>query len=190
MCVALEWLTPTALRFSSTTVAAQVSLSSLRKESSVCSKPCGSPTDVLTSEAVTQPMARQSPTSLGAATSRQLRQALYHTWVLGQAQTPLHSGALDDNLDVVCCMTCCSPAFEDSMLLCDSCNQGYHLHCLTPRLVSVPDESWYCPSCSTGKVPGAKVVFEVDSILRKRASGRCFEYLIRWKVSTAHIRAL
>ena len=37
----------------------------------------------------------------------------------------------------------------DQMLLCDNCNGGYHLFCLTPELTQVPAGLWYCPSCSS-----------------------------------------
>jgi PHD and RING finger domain-containing protein 1 len=37
----------------------------------------------------------------------------------------------------------------DPMLLCDACNLGYHINCLTPPLLEIPDELWYCPVCST-----------------------------------------
>eukprot|EP00854_Cymbomonas_tetramitiformis_P020686 gene20686-24790_t len=39
------------------------------------------------------------------------------------------------------------------MLLCDDCNQGYHLACLQPKLTRVPkEEFWYCPRC-LGQLP-------------------------------------
>eukprot|EP00854_Cymbomonas_tetramitiformis_P034105 gene34105-biopygen12494 len=34
------------------------------------------------------------------------------------------------------------------MLLCDACNKGYHLWCLTPVLSEVPEGEWLCPRCS------------------------------------------
>jgi uncharacterized Zn finger protein (UPF0148 family) len=33
------------------------------------------------------------------------------------------------------------------LLLCDNCNDAYHLECLRPQLLSVPDGDWYCPLC-------------------------------------------
>eukprot|EP00854_Cymbomonas_tetramitiformis_P034276 gene34276-biopygen23631 len=37
---------------------------------------------------------------------------------------------------------------EAEMLLCDTCNKGYHLWCLTPALSEVPEGEWLCPRCS------------------------------------------
>ncbi|XP_034663330.1 serine/arginine repetitive matrix protein 2 isoform X1 [Drosophila subobscura] len=49
--------------------------------------------------------------------------------------------------DVTNCEICNSPEREDVMLLCDSCNQGYHMDCLDPPLHEIPEGSWYCDEC-------------------------------------------
>lgn len=36
---------------------------------------------------------------------------------------------------------------DDTLLLCDSCNLGYHIDCLSPKLEQVPQGDWFCPSC-------------------------------------------
>lgn len=33
------------------------------------------------------------------------------------------------------------------MLLCDRCDQGYHMDCLDPPLEEVPIEDWFCSHC-------------------------------------------
>ncbi len=33
-------------------------------------------------------------------------------------------------------------------MLCDGCNTGWHLGCLTPPLAEVPAGSWICPPCA------------------------------------------
>jgi hypothetical protein len=50
--------------------------------------------------------------------------------------------------DDVACTRCHSRAHEEEMLLCDSCNAGYHLFCLEPPLKSIPAGDWFCGSCS------------------------------------------
>jgi hypothetical protein len=37
---------------------------------------------------------------------------------------------------------------DDHLLICDKCNNGFHLECLTPKLVAVPKGAWFCPECS------------------------------------------
>ena len=82
------------------------------------------------------------------------------------------------------CEACGRDDDEDSMLLCDSCDRGYHMTCLTPPLLDVPEGSWFCPECSSGRAVAAPRLFEVESILSHRRSARGggeVEYLVRWK---------
>ncbi|KAI5780878.1 PLU-1-like protein-domain-containing protein [Geopyxis carbonaria] len=37
-----------------------------------------------------------------------------------------------------------------NLLLCDGCDNGYHIYCLEPALKSVPDRDWYCDRCLVG----------------------------------------
>jgi len=36
---------------------------------------------------------------------------------------------------------------EDELLLCDTCDNGYHMDCLNPPLYGVPIGEWHCPRC-------------------------------------------
>lgn len=46
------------------------------------------------------------------------------------------------------CKVCGSRAAVRSlMLLCDGCDDGYHMKCLNPPLLSVPSGAWFCPRC-------------------------------------------
>ncbi|KAL7267666.1 hypothetical protein RUND412_009736 [Rhizina undulata] len=38
----------------------------------------------------------------------------------------------------------------EKILLCDSCDHGYHFDCLDPPLKSVPERDWYCDRCLVG----------------------------------------
>jgi len=51
------------------------------------------------------------------------------------------------------CQICNMCDREDVMLLCDGCDEGYHIDCLTPSLDHVPIDDWYCPRCSMGRQP-------------------------------------
>ncbi|XP_058840090.1 PHD and RING finger domain-containing protein 1 [Topomyia yanbarensis] len=53
---------------------------------------------------------------------------------------------LEDH-ELTYCEVCRRPDREDTMLLCDSCNLGYHMECLDPPLTEVPSGSWYCDCC-------------------------------------------
>lgn len=48
--------------------------------------------------------------------------------------------------DMVICQTCGSDGDEHILMLCDSCNEGYHTTCL--GMDSIPNlETWYCDTC-------------------------------------------
>jgi hypothetical protein len=39
------------------------------------------------------------------------------------------------------------PRDEATLLLCDGCDAPYHTGCLSPPLLSVPKNDWFCPVC-------------------------------------------
>ncbi|KAL0259047.1 hypothetical protein SLS55_006552 [Diplodia seriata] len=48
------------------------------------------------------------------------------------------------------CETCRKASDPTAILLCDSCDAGYHRYCLEPPLKSTPDYDWHCPRCLVG----------------------------------------
>lgn len=46
------------------------------------------------------------------------------------------------------CEECAHGDAADEMLLCDKCDRGFHMFCLSPILVTVPPGDWICPHCS------------------------------------------
>ncbi|XP_010868195.3 remodeling and spacing factor 1 isoform X2 [Esox lucius] len=45
------------------------------------------------------------------------------------------------------CSHCGLPNHPELILLCDSCDSGYHTACLRPPLMVIPDGEWFCPPC-------------------------------------------
>ncbi|XP_073404738.1 remodeling and spacing factor 1 [Dendrobates tinctorius] len=45
------------------------------------------------------------------------------------------------------CKKCGLPNHPELILLCDSCDSGYHTACLRPPLMVIPDGEWFCPPC-------------------------------------------
>ena len=46
------------------------------------------------------------------------------------------------------CQICLSPARDEEMILCDSCNDGYHYDCVgLPVCPGEEDPPWFCPIC-------------------------------------------
>ena len=42
------------------------------------------------------------------------------------------------------CKVCRRDEDHANLLLCESCNDEYHIYCLNPPLTSVPDEDFFC----------------------------------------------
>ena len=54
------------------------------------------------------------------------------------------------------CEVCRFPDGEETLLLCDVCDRGWHTQCLTPPLAAVPEGAWVCPTClERGHTPGS-----------------------------------
>eukprot|EP01018_Ginkgo_biloba_P033354 Gb_26073 [translate_table: standard] len=68
------------------------------------------------------------------------------------------------------CEQCQSGLHEELMLLCDRCDRGWHLYCLSPPLEAVPVGNWYCLDClnserdSFGFSPGE--LYSLDAFRR------------------------
>ncbi|KAK9121257.1 hypothetical protein Syun_018874 [Stephania yunnanensis] len=45
------------------------------------------------------------------------------------------------------CEQCNSGLHGEVMLLCDRCDRGWHIYCLSPPLKQVPNGNWYCLEC-------------------------------------------
>ncbi|KZV31546.1 lysine-specific demethylase 5B-like [Dorcoceras hygrometricum] len=45
------------------------------------------------------------------------------------------------------CEQCKSGLHGEVMLLCDRCNKGWHIYCLSPPLKRIPPGNWYCFEC-------------------------------------------
>ena len=45
------------------------------------------------------------------------------------------------------CERCGRGDRESEMLICDGCDQGYHMYCLVPPLTKIPRGEWRCPHC-------------------------------------------
>ncbi|CAI8598352.1 unnamed protein product [Vicia faba] len=47
------------------------------------------------------------------------------------------------------CSRCGERADGTDCLVCDSCEQVYHLSCIEPAVKEIPHKSWYCANCTT-----------------------------------------
>jgi hypothetical protein len=56
------------------------------------------------------------------------------------------------------CQVCHKVTGGITMLLCDKCNDGWHMNCLTPPLTRKPKGDWFCPRCEVTATFGAALV--------------------------------
>lgn len=69
------------------------------------------------------------------------------------AQIYLHIATLENSIQWnksalnARCKVCRRGGDGENMLLCDSCDRGFHLYCLKPKLTSIPQGDWFCLGC-------------------------------------------
>ncbi|XP_053970736.1 uncharacterized protein LOC128872264 isoform X2 [Hylaeus volcanicus] len=49
--------------------------------------------------------------------------------------------------DEYACQKCDKADHPEWILLCDSCDKGWHCSCLRPALMLIPEGDWFCPPC-------------------------------------------
>ncbi|XP_034388918.1 lysine (K)-specific demethylase 5Ba [Cyclopterus lumpus] len=75
-----------------------------------------------------------------------------------EEETVLDKRRPSSKIDQYMCLVCGNGTAEDRLLLCDGCDDSYHIFCLMPPLHDVPKGDWRCPKClaqECGKPPVA-----------------------------------
>ena len=62
-----------------------------------------------------------------------------------QVQLPVPSSTVTVHFQK--CKICRKKGDDDRLLLCDDCNQAFHMYCLRPQLIHVPRGDWFCAAC-------------------------------------------
>ncbi|XP_061583454.1 lysine (K)-specific demethylase 5Ba [Cololabis saira] len=73
-----------------------------------------------------------------------------------------------NKVDHYMCLVCGSGSSEDRLLLCDGCDDSYHIFCLIPPLPEVPKGDWRCPKCLVQECGKPAVAFGFEQ------AGRCY----------------
>nr|CAD7200520.1 unnamed protein product [Timema douglasi] len=76
---------------------------------------------------------------------------LMHTHIDFRPRAPICSKCCDHprrRCRACSCYLCGGKDDPEKQILCDECDQAYHLGCLDPPLVNLPEmDEWYCPEC-------------------------------------------
>uniref|UniRef100_A0A182JSP0 PHD-type domain-containing protein n=1 Tax=Anopheles christyi TaxID=43041 RepID=A0A182JSP0_9DIPT len=94
-----------------------------------------SPESDLETEAPAQPLKR-------ARTARKARRTRDEAEAAEEEEEDEDDGAEDH-----ACQECKKTDQPEWILLCDSCDKGYHCACLKPVLFTIPEGDWFCPVC-------------------------------------------
>eukprot|EP00116_Pleurobrachia_bachei_P001751 sb/3462013/ len=74
----------------------------------------------------------------------------------------------DDKKEVVYenlfCRVCNKGDRDDAMLLCDECDEPYHIFCLSPPLERIPNGEWRCPICLAKELENRSFGFEQSAL--------------------------
>ncbi|XP_076237862.1 uncharacterized protein LOC143181362 isoform X3 [Calliopsis andreniformis] len=67
---------------------------------------------------------------------------------LRRARTaPKAQSDVEEADDEYACQKCGKADHPEWILLCDSCDKGWHCSCLRPALMLIPEGDWFCPPC-------------------------------------------
>ncbi|XP_073994722.1 lysine demethylase 5 isoform X2 [Rhodnius prolixus] len=86
-----------------------------------------------------------------------------------------------DPLAKYVCMKCRRGDVEESMLLCDGCDDSYHTFCLKPPLLEIPEGDWRCPKCVAEEVSKPIVPFGFEQASREYTLQQFGEMADRFK---------
>ena len=80
------------------------------------------------------------------------------------------------------CQLCQSLGQEASMLLCDCCDQGWHLACLPEPLSAVPEGDWFCSACTeAAAASGGSQHISSAAPIRILVGGKQLEWVRQFK---------
>jgi len=74
-----------------------------------------------------------------------------------------------DPLEKYICHNCGRGDAEESMLLCDGCDDSYHTFCLLPPLSEIPKGDWRCPCCVAEEVSKPTEAFGFEQVLLRNS---------------------
>ncbi|XP_057497870.1 uncharacterized protein LOC130782544 isoform X1 [Actinidia eriantha] len=76
--------------------------------------------------------------------SQGLLEGVFPKRIHNSAESP---GTNSDNSCIWTCKVCDHPETTRNMLICDQCEEAFHLSCCNPRMKKITVDEWFCHSC-------------------------------------------
>uniref|UniRef100_A0A8D2B892 Bromodomain adjacent to zinc finger domain protein 2B n=1 Tax=Sciurus vulgaris TaxID=55149 RepID=A0A8D2B892_SCIVU len=77
--------------------------------------------------------------------------------------------AWEKSIMKVYCQICRKGDNEELLLLCDGCDKGCHTYCHRPKITTIPDGDWFCPTC-IAKASGQTVKIKKLNVKGKKTN--------------------
>ncbi|XP_024894977.1 bromodomain adjacent to zinc finger domain protein 2B isoform X6 [Pteropus alecto] len=77
--------------------------------------------------------------------------------------------AWEKSIMKVYCQICRKGDNEELLLLCDGCDKGCHTYCHRPKISTIPDGDWFCPTC-IAKASGQTLKFKKLHVKGKKTN--------------------
>ena len=84
-----------------------------------------------------------------------------------------------DNIYTLVCELCKGGHHEEKIILCDKCDRGCHLFCLSPPLTKVPQGDWVCPLC-VAEEADSRAFHEGEVYTIEKFEAMAQEYKANW----------